>query len=291
MISIPFLRSSSLKARSSPDGMQAQALEHPVETHEYAADSFGLAKTSPALRARLVQRLSEDVAVFIKDELGILSRPTIEQDVLDFYRLLKRNPARQETKGSTQDGLNLWLHLIVRQLQPQIIVESGTLVGRSLYTLKQASTSAEIHSFDISYFKLLFKDNSIEYHEYDFSNSDIKCQGIGFAYFDDHINNGRRIREAYDKGIKYVVFDQCAQVGAVHPYRYPGLPSAIMIADGTLEEGDVIEWIWKEQKLRYQFSTEHTYGAEKLIEFAKPLPSLEDWMGERPGHAVFVKLR
>ena len=64
-----------------------------------------------------------------------------------------------------------------------------------------------------------------------------------------------------------------------------------MIAKNELMDGDTLEWTWNDKKIRYIHRTEYSYGAEELIEFVIPLPSLEQWVGESPGQAAYVKLK
>jgi hypothetical protein len=273
-----------------PDRMDARALETSVERLDHSDDPFGVVKTNPALRARLVSGLAQVATDHCRD-LGLVAPQVSERDIEDFYERLPGNPARNVQEGATEDGLNLWLHLLARRIAPDTVAESGTYVGRSLYTLRHAAPQAALHAFDISFGPLVYHDASVHYHEMDWSHSDLQCRGLGLAYFDDHINNGLRIREAYDRGFRHLVFDQCPSVGTVHKFRYPGLPSARMIAENQLAEGEVCEWRWHGQPMRYVFSTAHTHGAEHLMELARPLPSLSPWMGSPPGEALYVRLR
>lgn len=272
-------------------GMHINALERVVAEHDFYEAPFGLVETNEKLRNKLLDQMCVFIEHYLKKEIGLFSERDLKKDIFDFYKSHKNNPAKKVRRGAAVDVLNLWLHLITRQIKPTTIVESGVGFGRSLYTLRNALDSAEIHAFDVSFSWLPYRDESISYYEHDWSESDVKCQDIGFCFFDDHINNGRRIREAYERGFTHLVFDQCAPTGMVHLYRYPGLPSAIMIGEDILEEDDLIEWIWQDQKMQYQFAQEHTYDAKDLIEVVKPLPSLERWVGKSPGQAAYVRLK
>lgn len=283
-----WVRSGTL---AHPDNMDSQALEQQVPQFEHDDGAMGLVHTNSRLKEELTRQLCEFVTEFFTGELGIPLNSDVSRDVEDFHRLRANNPAREATGGATSDVQNLWLHLLVRQLQPTVMVESGTWVGRSLYTLRTAWEAAELHSFDVSYRKLLYESDQVRYHEYDWSKSDVSCAGVGFGYFDDHINNGRRIREASEKGFRYLVFDQCVSIGTTHYYKYPGLPSALMIGERMLQEGDVLEWEWRGEKLRYEYTQAHTFGAEELIETVKPFPCLSRWFGKRTSDLVYVKLK
>jgi hypothetical protein len=288
--SAPAGKTTARPGGQSPDAMGPQALELVVKEHAFADQTMGVVHVSPGLQDRLVERSARDIGAFLAD-VGLGSGRDLAADIRAFYELRQDNPALTGVHGATGDGLNLWLHMLAREIQPTVMVESGVWVGRSLFSLWRAMPDAALHAFDVSFGKLLWRDESINYHEYDWSKSDVVADGNGFAYFDDHINNGRRIRESYERGFRHIVFDQCAQPGAVQPYRYPGLPSAVMIAEGVLEDGDVMEWTWRDQLISYRFESSHTCGAEDLIEVCRPLPALEPWLGSRPGHAAYVRLR
>ena len=273
----------------NPDGMKARSLVKSIEDFRLEDTPVGSGvRLSPDLRDRVVSRFSKRAEEFFR-ELG-LPVEGVSSDVQEFFESLKSNPARDDRGGATGDRRNLWLYLLAAQLEPGTVVESGVWVGRSLYTLREAAPSASLHAFDINLGRLTFQDESIDYHEYDWSKSDVACSGEnGLCYFDDHINNGRRIREAYEKGFKHLVFDQCPRVSEVHPYRYPGIPTAMMIARDELRKGDCIEYRWDGKKLRYQFSPDDTWGAEDLIDLACYFPAFEEG-GGRVNHFAYVRL-
>lgn len=272
-------------------GMALPALETKVEKHTFENEPFGIVKTSAKLRKKLLTQVCDCIEHYFTQEIGLTIQSDLEKDIIEFYQLLKNNPSREVVKGAAVDGLNIWLHCITRQIRPATIVESGVGFGRSLYTLRHAVDSAEFHAFDVSFSWLPYRDKTISYYEHDWSESDLKCKGIGFCFFDDHINNGRRIREAYERGFTHLIFDQCTSVGMVYLYRYPGLPSAVMIGERTLHDGDELEWVWEDEKITYRFESEHTCNAEELIDIVKPIPNLEKWTGSGPGQAAYVRLK
>jgi len=278
-------------AEPDPDGMHARTLVGNIENFRLQDLPVGSSvRLSPGLRDRVLLSFAKRAEEFLSKELD-LSVEGIDSDVEDFFRLLKSNPARNYQSGSTSDRQNLWLHLLTTQLEPETVVESGVFVGKSLYTLREAAPDASLHAFDIDLGGLKFQDESISYHEYDWSESDVNCDNqLGLCHFDDHINNGRRIREAYERGFKHLVFDDCPRVSEMHSYRYPGAPTAMMIARDELEEGDCVEYHWNEKKLRYQFEPDDTWGAEKVIDTAHYFPPFEEG-GTQVKHFAYVRLK
>lgn len=280
----------SSSSTPNPDGMHSQSLVSEIDSFHLDDNPVGSdVRLNSALQDRVLSRFANRAREFFSVELSL---PTegIESDVRKFFSLIDSNPARESTGGATGDRKNLWLHLLARQLEPTTVVESGVFVGRSLFTLWSAIPSASVHAFDISFDRLQFREKEIDYHEYDWSDSDVRNgPGPGLCYFDDHINNGRRIREAYERGFRHLVFDQCPRVSEVHPYRYPGMPTAMMIARGDFQEGDSVEYRWKDKTLRYQFDPSDTWGAEDVIDFACYFPAFEEG-GQEVRHFAYVKL-
>jgi hypothetical protein len=270
--------------------MSAQALEREVATLEYGADPFAVVKFSPCLRQRQIERLANLAQDRITQVFGLNVQRDWEADIHDYYQSLVQHPVREHRKGTTNTGLTLWLHLLVRAIQPDLIIESGVFMGRSLYTLRYAAPNAELHAFDVSFAHLRFRDVSVHYHECDWSHAALPRSAKAFAYFDDHINNGKRIAESYARGIRHLVFDQCVRAGQVQPFRYPGLPTALMLFEDELEEGDVLEWTRNGQNLRYRHETRFEHDARRLMEIAEPLPSLAHIIGEDSGVSAYVRL-
>jgi len=124
------------------------------------------------------------------------------------------------------------LYFLVKELQPQIIVESGTLHGFSLYFLRKAAPNAEIHSFD-PFETPLYTDPTIHYHRNDWTKEPLTTW-VGkklFAFFDDHINQGDRLHEAMYRRASDVVFhDNYTSLKHSHtPLRYCALPPWVQL--------------------------------------------------------------
>jgi hypothetical protein len=284
-------QSHAYNSAASMDDMAAQALEIEITSPQFASDAFGVVKSNASMRNRTLKHLALAAQTILSRDFEINSNRDLEADILDFYEGLKKHPVPEHHKGSTTNGLNLWLHLLVRALQPDLVIESGVYMGRSLYSLRVAAPKAEIHAFDISFAHLGFRDPGIYYHEMDWTRVDLPRAAKAFAYFDDHINNGKRIVECAERGIHHLVFDQCAYAAQVQAFRYPGLPSALMLQEDEMGEGDMLEWTWNGHHLGYQHHSRNACGARTLMQMAKPLPSLARYTGEEPGLAAYVRLR
>jgi hypothetical protein len=213
-------------------------------------------------------------------------------DLDDFCTSYRQNPAR-EGHGATLYNNLLWLFIFCRCLEPDIIVESGVYIGRSLWTLRKAAPQSMLYAFDINFKHLMFRDTAIEYKEMDWGQSDIKAKSENdFCYFDDHINNCLRIKQASEKGFKHLVFDDSPSVMNLHDFRFPGVPTAQMLLDNHIKEGDVITWKWKEKSLQYVHRDANTYAVGDLIDRIVVLPDLKKYTGrEGSAHFVYVHLK
>ncbi|MCK4761353.1 MAG: hypothetical protein KAW12_04075 [Candidatus Aminicenantes bacterium] len=197
-----------------------------------------------------------------------LSREKIENFTRDFIEVFPKRPVEDNTGGG---GLapNYWLFLTARILEPGLIVESGTWRGQTSWLLRQACPTAEIHSFDINLKRLEHKDDTIFYHEQDWMRWDIvnKNHEKGLVFFDDHINQAKRVREAYERGFKRLVFDDNVPADQVDRVGIPPFPTISMIFDKELKEGDTISWRLKDRvyTYTYTYSSKDTYSAKELI--------------------------
>lgn len=196
-------------------------------------------------------------------------------------------------RGSTTLGGLLALYVIVRELRPSVIVESGTFVGSSLHALRQASQEGDLWSFDVSYESLRYRHSSIHYVEHDWSRSrEVTARSDrDFCFFDDHIDNAMRIAEARARGFRFLLFDDAPEIGQISRYRYPGVPTVPMILDRGLE---TISVCWKYQNelwLRYDHDPTKCRSARSMIDLAEAVPDLRAAVGLQVGDKWLVRLR
>lgn len=184
----------------------------------------------------------------------------------EFIDMFPSRPVKDNVGGGGMIP-NYWLFIVAKTLQPTLVVESGVWKGQTSWLLRQACPDAEIHAFDISLKNLEYKDNTISHHEHDWMNSDIKNGNPdkGLVFFDDHINQAKRVREAYKRDFKWLVFDDNVPVDQIHRIGIPPLPTIGMLFDEKLKEGDPISWQLKEKVYKYNFSLKDTYNAKELI--------------------------
>ena len=243
----------------------------------------------PAVIDRIVHRLAASVRDFMLAS-GFADRD-YEGDVRDFLSVCETNPALGAAR-TTAGGSLIWLFVIARALSPRVVVESGVFKGASLYTLHNACPESSVHAFDIDLSSLLYAHSAIHYHEGDWSEAYPTASGpTDLCYFDDHINNCLRVREAYDHGFRHLIIDDSPEIGELHKWRFPGVPTLQMVHEETLAPGEWVEWTWKDRRLRYTYSEADTHGVKDLLDLVVELPSLSSLTGRPTGVQTYVRLK
>lgn len=224
---------------------------------------------NPRYVDRLVAELTDIVVLFLEGHqslLGSVDRAKIAAIVADFLELYPRRPIRGNTSGS---GFNncFWIYLTVRLLEPELIVESGVWKGQTSWLMHQACPSATIHSFDINLSRLAYKADAISFHEMDWMRFDIGPvdPAKSLCFFDCHVNQARRIREAYDRGFRTLLFDDNPPIHKLYSFGTPGLPTVDILLDDTAQPGDEIVWSKGGVERRYIYKGEDEHGAKELV--------------------------
>jgi hypothetical protein len=95
----------------------------------------------------------------------------------------------------------------------------------------------------------------------------------------------------FERGFRHVIVDDSPDLGEIHDFRLPGVPSISMIENGKWADGDTVEWNWQGRRLRYTFRIADTFGAKDLIEAAYRLPSLKRWTGLEDAFHYYLRLK
>jgi hypothetical protein len=242
---------------------------------------------------RLHARNMVEMLACIRDFLARAGLPAVAtiNNLNDYFQAMSLNRAFGIT-GTTPGNGTIWLFFLARALQPKIIVESGVFHGSSLFTFSKAVPETKIFAFDLDFSTLLSRLEGVDYREYDWRTVDIRAESPSdLCFFDDHINNCMRIRQSYERGFRHVVLDDSPDVGEIHKFRYPAVPTISMIENDKWADGDTLEWNWQERRLRYTFRTEDTFGAKDLIEAIYRFPSLTRWTGMEDAFHYYVRLK
>lgn len=212
-----------------------------------------------------------------QDILVINHRFDIEREIKSFYESFLRSPFRLQ-KGGSRFGNLLWLDLIAKSLQPDVIIDSGTYLGASAWALSQGAPDSRILSFDIDQSRLLLRGQNVEYIERDWTSVNFDAFGArtSLCYFDDHVDQGRRLKEAADRRFQTLLFDDDFSVLDFVRMAHGGsaLPKISFVLDPKLDDGEMIEWINAGRHFTWKVDRAHLDGLKSLIKAADRLPSL-----------------
>lgn len=250
---------------------------------------------------RLIQLQDRDVArtmtAFLNQicDDGSISAANILEHISEFRITYLSSPIANNHYGVNY-ATGLALFLITRHLNPVVIVESGVWRGMSSYLLRAAAPHAKIFAFDINLGNLRHRSRDARYHECDWSRSDITTMGQqALAFFDDHVNQARRVIEAHDRGFRYLLFDDSWSWGAISGCAGPPLPSIDMLMNNDLFIGEQVEWIEAGKLWTYVYDeqdAELCRSARGMIREAHDVPTLFRQTGIYPTSALkFVRLK
>ncbi len=142
----------------------------------------------------------------------------VELNLPEFKQVLNDHPIKIPWGGAFSTTEAFWTYFLIKSLQPDIVIESGSYEGYSLYYLLQAAPNADAYSFDP--YNTPKKVGYFQYHPYDWTEYDFDGPLIdAFVFFDDHINQDERLRQAKERGIKHTLFhDNFLHPKAVHSH-------------------------------------------------------------------------
>src|ERR1700728_1544270 len=170
-----------------------------------------------------------------------------------FYEQYLDSPFRDKMGGSRFNNL-AWLYLLAKSMKPGFVIDSGTFRGASAWAFSKAGV--EVFSFDIDLTRLALRAGSVVYSQCDWTAFDWK--GFDFSnsliYFDDHLDQARRLMEASQRGVPLAIFDDDFQLTSFAPMANKGLslPKIEFVLDNDLQKYQEISWLANGR--RYIFS-------------------------------------
>lgn len=250
---------------------------------------------------RAVRAMLRDTAEVIGDFLARAcllpcSPPAdLEAALAAFYAAYQDSPVRAVTGGARLNKL-LWLFALARGMAPEVVVESGTFRGTSAWAMAQGAPGAVIHTFDIEDAGIAARAPNVRYHRGDWAGADLGPLQAErtLAFFDDHVDQARRVLEAQARGLRWLVFDDDLDVRAFprHCADAGPLPKIAMVLDRTLGDGEVLEWRFAGRPCRYVVDGAYHARARAAIAATQRLPDLSSVTGlEHEEPLTIVALR
>jgi hypothetical protein len=180
-----------------------------------------------------------------------------------------------DNKGGSLFDSCLWLYVIAHLRGAGLIVESGTFKGQATWLLRRACPLAEIHSFDPEP-QIAHREETVHYHAADWIDVDLtaRAPGSDFVFFDDHVNQALRVRQAYERGFRFLVFDDNFPAYNLYATGTPPVPTLAMLFDDELAPDTEIRWLRHGKTFSYHYRTADTHGARALIADYVVLPDL-----------------
>lgn len=240
----------------------------------YEGDNYVL---SPEWEARLCQALAKATTPYLINDAGLLS-PDNGTAVLgmieDFQRLYRRRPITDNTGGMGFNG-SLWLYLMVRLLNPRLIIESGTWQGHTSWLMAEACPEAKIRSYDIDPKNLLVRHPRVTYRQGDWTGHEAAAldPDHSLLVFDDHISHARRLQEAAARGFRSAIFDDNVPAGSLFVTGDPPAPTLAMLTDDTWQPEHPIRWRYRGRDHSFVGSAEDRETRALITQYA-PVPPL-----------------
>lgn len=244
------------------------------------------------LSAREIDRLVAQAAARLEDDLaaaGIAGAEAPARTVRAFLDLIRTCPVRQKRGGNGFNGA-LQVYAVVRALRPAVIVESGVFRGLTTWLMRQAAPEARILCFDPNLGNLHYRDPAARYATDDWSTHDFAGADLSgaLAFFDDHISQARRIREASERGFRRILFDDNAAAHRIHGQGGPAFPTLAMVLDDA--PGEAIRWMRNGREFSYVPDPAFLADVRRRIALAHDFDGLHAATGYSPARISYVAL-
>lgn len=216
--------------------------------------------------------------------------------VKDFYLSYLKSPFREQIGGSRFNNL-LWLSLLSRAFDPTIIIDSGTYTGASAWALSLGAPNSEMWSFDIDLSQLKWRCPGVQYHEQDWSEYafGVKLGPRTLVYFDDHVDQARRLLEAHERSIGLAIFDDDFPVFPALQMAHEGkaFPKIEFVLSDELRCEKEVAWRSGHHTWRWPVDVAYLDRARDVIAASERLPDTSSITGIRqtPYRVVRVKHR
>lgn len=215
-----------------------------------------------------------------------------DEEIKDFIAALSTSPIQQAGGGSSfSAAILLWT--LTRALRPSCIVESGVFRGFTTWVLRQAQPYAQQFAFDISFAERQRIEAGGVYHEHDWMHSPVRLAygEAGLIFFDDHMSQWQRIREAAQRGFRYLVFDDNLPAQALCNDGLAAAPTIDMLFDDSLADGEELHWRTECGEFHYRHSMLQAQQTRKLVSAQVRLPDLRYVFGYAPANLTLVRLK
>lgn len=218
------------------------------------------------------------------------SAPSVSEIVQDFYDLIATSPVQAKKGGNGFNGC-LQIYAVARLLQPKVIIESGVFRGQTTWVLRQACPEATFFCFDVDFSNLKYRDRNAIYAQADWSEFDLSAipADSTLCFFDDHIDQGRRVLEAKARGFSQLLFDDNASAARIHTVGGPPIPSLDMLMDDKLD-GQSLSWTYRGKRYGCTIDTGTAKAVRKTVATLRNFADMHRVTGYTPARITYVSL-
>lgn len=236
--------------------------------------------------------LSADIAACpdLADLPGRDGAPSVATLVREFYDLIPTSPVNAKKGGNGFNGC-LQVYAVARLLKPKVLVESGVFRGQTTWILRQACPQATLFCFDVDFSNLVYKDREAIYTQADWSDFDLSSLPADetLVFFDDHIDQGRRVLEAQGRGLTRLLFDDNAPASRIHTVGGPPIPSLDMLMDPELD-GQDLAWTYRGKRYGCHIDAVQAQQVRKAVVALRNFADMHRVTGYTPARITYVSL-
>ena len=194
----------------------------------------------------------------------------------DFFDAWFESPFRGQQGGSRFNNL-LWLYFIARSVRPDFIVDSGSFKGASAWALAIGSPCSRVFSFDIDLSQLALRHPGVSYIQSDWAEGlpQLPPDKSVLAYFDDHVDQVRRLIEASGRNCTLAIFDDDYPLTSYYAMAPSAdvLPKLEFALDPSLLHGQVLEWRFGGKDHRFTCDRDYLDKGLELLDNTERLPN------------------
>jgi len=229
---------------------------------------------SPWALARMFRLLADEVDAWLARQTLFDAEPfDSERAIADLYGDYVRSPFRGKGGGSRFNNL-VWLYSVARAYRPTVMVDSGTYFGASAWALRKASP-APLYSFDIDLSRLKRRVDAT-YVEADWAGYAFEEDlSRSLCYFDDHVDQAKRLLEARSAHFSLAVFDDDVPLTSCAEMAHGGfaLPKVEFVLDDELRKQASVEWSERGRRHCWPVDPEYLDKARAAIAATERLPN------------------
>lgn len=207
----------------------------------------------------------------------IKTRDEFVRGVADFLQEYRVFTGKNSHSGGLFLNNTISLFAVASFFDAPTVVDSGTYTGNSAWALSRACPDSAIHSFDITHVALRHREPRVTYHLGDWAG--IVCEPFAnqpaLGFFDDHVDQVRRLEECAARNVKYLVFDDDTPVNATHNgHNERSFPKISFMFSNALLHVPMLEWRRLGREYRVPIDHHRLRAAKSRIAHYSRLPDL-----------------